>query len=217
MCFELIQGEAGFNVGTPEFFRGLMEELKTHDIPVFVDEVQTFGRTPHLFAFQYFGLQDYVDIVSIGKLSQVCATLFKSHMKPKPGLLSQTFTSSTIALQTSHWIIDHLLSEEFYGPNGKIVKLHQRFEEHFQRLESLYPGKIRGPYGIGAMLAFTPFDGEASRVSKFVQDLFHAGIISFVAGSHPTRVRFLIPAGVMTLHDVDSVMHILETVISREN
>lgn len=214
MCFELVQGEAGFNLATPDFFRSLMEILKEHDIPVFVDEVQTFGRTPTLFAFQHYELQDYVDVVSIGKLSQVCATLFKSHMKPKPGLLSQTFTSSTCALQISCWIIQHLLSEGLYGPKGKIVKLHERFEEHFRRLESLYEGKIRGPYGIGAMVAFTPFDGEAHKVSKFVQDLFHAGIISFVAGSHPTRVRFLIPAGVMTLNEVDAVMKILETVLS---
>jgi 4-aminobutyrate aminotransferase-like enzyme len=215
MCFELVQGEGGFNVATPDFFRTLMQILKEHAIPVFVDEIQTFGRTPRLFAFQYYGLEAYVDVVTIGKLSQVCATLFKSHMKPKPGLLSQTFTSSTAALQTSCWILQHLLSEGFYGPEGKIVKLHRHFEQHFQRLERAYPGKISGPYGIGAMVAFTPFDGEPSRVAQFVQDLFHAGIISFVAGSHPMRVRFLIPAGVMTLKDVDDVMEILETVLSR--
>ena len=52
--------------------------------------------------------------------------------------------------------------------------------------------------------------GRCKWVAEFVQELFHAGVISFVAGSHPTRVRFLIPAGVMTLEDVDSVMSIVE-------
>ncbi len=216
MCFELIQGEAGFNMGTKEFFISLMRVLKEHDICIFVDEIQTFGRTPRLFAYQYFELEEYIDLVSIGKLSQVCATLFKSTLKPKQGLLSQTFTSSTSALQTSYWIVQHLLSSDFYGPNGKLVQLHHRFEEHFKRLEAKWPNRIQGPYGIGAMVIFTPFEGEAQRVARFVQDLFQAGVISFVAGSHPTRVRFLIPAGVMTLEDVDAVMQIVENVLAQD-
>jgi 4-aminobutyrate aminotransferase-like enzyme len=216
MCFELIQGEGGFNIGTTHFFVTLMRVLKEHEIPIFVDEIQTFGRIPQLFAYQYFQLHDYVDLVSIGKLSQVCATLFRSSLKPKAGLLSQTFTSSTSALQTSYWIIQHLLSDHFYGPTGKLVLLHQRFEEHFKRLEAQWPDRVRGPYGIGSMVIFTPFDGESQRVARFVQDLFKAGVISFVAGSHPTRVRFLIPAGVMTLEDVDAVMHIVETVLAQD-
>jgi 4-aminobutyrate aminotransferase-like enzyme len=118
-------------------------------------------------------------------------------------------------LQTSYWIIQHLLSDHFYGHDGKIMRLHARFEEHFNRLENKWPDRIRGPYGIGAMVIFTPFDGDTHRVAQFVQDLFHAGVISFVAGSHPTRVRFLIPAGVMTLEDIDAVMQIVENVLAK--
>lgn len=216
MCFELIQGEGGFNMGTTDFFITLMRVLKEHGIPIFVDEIQTFGRTPELFAFQYFQLEDYVDLVTIGKLSQVCATLFRSSLKSKPGLLSQTFISSTIALQTSYWIVQHLLSDHFYGPNGKLVHLHAHFEQHFKRLEAKCPDRIQGPYGIGAMIAFSPFQGDDQRVARFVQDLFKAGVISFVAGSHPTRVRFLIPAGVMTYQDVDDVMHLVEKVLIQD-
>lgn len=216
MCFELIQGEGGFNMGTTHFFVTLMRLLKEHEIPIFIDEIQTFGRTTKLFAFQYFKLDEYVDVVSIGKLSQVCATLFRSHLKPKPGLLSQTFTSSTVALQTSYWIVQHLLSGDFFGPEGKLAKLHHRFEKHFRDIEVELPGKICGPYGIGGMVIFTPFNGEAEKVVRFVQNLYHAGIISFVAGSEPTRVRFLIPGGVMTLEDVDAVMKILREQLINE-
>lgn len=213
MCFELVQGEGGFNAGTTEFFKAIMEVLKKHDIRILIDEIQSFGRTPELFAYQFFKLEEFVDVVTIGKLSQVCATLFRAHLKPKAGLLSQTFTSSTTALQTSYWIIQHLLSDHFYGPDGKIVRLHNYFEQHFKRLERKWPDRVKGPYGIGAMVIFTPFDGDTQRVAQFVQDLFQAGVISFVAGSHPTRVRFLIPAGIMTLDDVDAVMEIVESVL----
>ena len=99
MILELVQGEGGFYAGSHEFFMSLIEILKDNNIAVFVDEVQTFGRTSRLFAFQHFGLEAHVDIVSIGKLSQVCATLFRAEYSPNPGLLSQTFIGSTSAIQ----------------------------------------------------------------------------------------------------------------------
>ncbi len=81
-----------------------MTLCRENHIAVCCDEVQTFGRLPKLFAFQYFGLEDLVDIVSIGKLSQVCATLFRKEFKPKAGLLSQTFTGSTSSLHAARVI-----------------------------------------------------------------------------------------------------------------
>lgn len=212
-CFELVQGEAGFNAGTEEFFKAIMQELKQHEIAIFVDEVQTFGRTSRLFAFQHFHLENYVDVVSIGKLSQVCATLFKNEFKPKPGLLSQTFTSSTSAIYAGYYIVQQLLNGHFFGSQGKIEQIHSQFLYHFQELEKKYPERIKGPYGVGTMIAFTPFGGENERVNRFVQDLFEAGVISFVAGSQPTRVRFLVPAGVLSHRDIDQVMEIVEKVL----
>lgn len=215
MCFELIQGEGGVYPGTTSYFKQIIDVLKKHEIAVFIDEVQTFGRTSQLFAFQHFDLQEEVDVVSIGKLSQVCATLFRSSFKPKPGLLSQTFTSSTVALKCSVWMIDQLIHGGYYGIDGKLAQLHQRFEEHFKRLESRWPELIQGPYGVGGMIGFTPVGGDAQAVAQFVQTLFQAGVISFVAGSHPTRVRFLIPAGVITFEEVDEVINIMESVLSK--
>jgi 4-aminobutyrate aminotransferase-like enzyme len=215
MCFELVQGEAGFYAGTAEFFKSIIEILKNEGIIVLVDEIQTFGRMPSLFAFHYYQLKELVDIVTIGKLSQVCATLFKKDMKPKPGLLSQTFTSSTIALQASYWMIKHLLAGNYYGEKGKLMTLFKRFVSHFDRLQERCPNLIRGPYGIGGMIAFTPYNGEEQKVKKFLQELFNAGVIAFIAGNEPARVRFLIPAGAMTINDVDEVMMIIEKVLTK--
>lgn len=215
MCFELIHGEGGFYPGSSDFFKTLMSILKEHHITIFVDEIQTFGRTTSLFAFHYFKLEEYVDIVTIGKLSQVCATLFKNEFKPRPNLLSQTFTSSTAAIRAGKLILYQLMHHQYFGENGKIAQIHRYFVESFKKIESTSPHLIRGPYGIGAMIAFTPLDGEASQVAKFVQDLFHAGVISFVAGSHPTRVRFLVPIGAIRTQDIDQVMKIVEEVLKK--
>lgn len=213
MCFELIQGEAGFHVGTSEFFRALMEILHEHHIAVLVDEVQTFGRLPRPFAFQYFGLEDLVDIVTIGKMSQICATLFNQNYCPRPGLLSQTFTCSTSAIRASLAILETLQANGFFGEKGRIVEIHDYFTKKLNELSGAHPGLIEGPYGIGAMIAFTPFGGDNDKVIQFARDLFDAGLITFIAGSHPTRIRMLIPAGVLTFKDIDLAVEIMNSVL----
>lgn len=210
MCFELVQGERGFYVGDREFFRALMQILKENQVAVWVDEVQTFARTPRLFAFHYFGLEDFTDIVTIGKVSQVGATLFRSAYRPRPGLLSQTFTSSTAAIHAAKAILDELQQGDYFGPQGKIVRLYDYFSSKLQELATRHPQMVKGPFGLGGMIAFTPFDGDLQRSTKFVHDLFEAGVMSFIAGSNPTRVRFLMPLGVVTFEDIDAVVKIVE-------
>jgi 4-aminobutyrate aminotransferase-like enzyme len=210
MVFELVQGEGGIYSGSEVFFKTLMRVLKEFNVAIIVDEVQTFGRTPQLFAFQHFQLQEYVDICTIGKLSLVCATLFKSEYIPRPGLISQTFTSTTAAIRSAIVIIQMLLKGGFYGANGRVEKLYQRFLNQFTAIEKRNPTLIRGPYGIGGMLAFTPYNGDNNRVMRFSDSLFEAGVISFTAGGNPTRVRLLPPFGVMTEDDIDQVCMIIE-------
>lgn len=210
MIFELVQGEGGFNLGTREFYVELMTLLKDNNITVFVDEVQTFGRLYSLFAFQHFRLESFVDIVTIGKLSQICATLFTKEFKPGPGLLSQTFTGSTSSIKAGIAIILELLHGNFYGLDGKIAKIYHHFEKKLTLIADRHPGLIQGPFGIGCMIAFTPFDGSEEKTKKVVHALFEAGVLSFIAGSNPMRVRFLIPAGAITDNDIDIVSEILE-------
>lgn len=216
MCMELVQGEAGFWVGTTEFFKALIRVLKENSIVVIADEIQSFGRTEKLFAYQHFGLQDDIDIAIMGKLSQVCATLFKANMSPKPALLSQTFTASTSAIAASQYIFDHLTSGNFFGPHGKNAKVHAYFEAKLKELTRKYPNAIKGPYGIGAMVAFTPFDGSMDKALSLVQRLFQNGVLSFIAGGNPTRIRFLVPVAVTTNDDIDQVTLLLEKSLKEE-
>ena len=213
MCFELIQGEGGYYSGHHEFFRSIMAKLKAHNIPILIDEIQTFGRTTSLFATQYFNLEHFVDIITIGKLSQVCATLYKSHLKPKPGLISQTFTGSTSAIETSLCILEHLTQGNFLGKQGQLAQLSEYFIQSLKMLEQKYPKKIQGPFGIGGMIAFTPLEGNKAIVLQILQRLFKEGVIGFLTGKHPTRIRFLPPFGCITKDDIDIVVSIIERVV----
>ncbi len=203
---ELVQGEGGFYPGDHHFFMALIKLLKEHNVAIIADEVQTFGRTPELFAYQYYGLENEIDIITIGKLSQVCATLYKSDFKPRPGLLSQTFTSSTSAIRGSTAIVQRLLSGGFYGKDGKVARTHDYITERLRGLGD----KVKGPFGIGAMIAFQPYDGSLERAKELAFKLFDAGVISFMCGSNPTRIRFLLPIEVLTEQHIDEVLKIVE-------
>lgn len=210
MAFELILGEGGFYPGQKEFYRTIMQELRDHGVAILVDEVQSFARTSELFAFQYFGLDDLVDIVWIGKASQACATLYRADFKPKPGLLSQTYTASTTAIAAGQVILDALLNDGYLGADGKIAELETAFHSRLAALQEKHPGLIEGPFGVGGMVAFTPFGGDKDKVVQFVKELFDAGVMSFMAGANPMRARFLIPVGALKLEDLDPIFEVVE-------
>ncbi|RAP27537.1 acetylornithine aminotransferase [Candidatus Marinamargulisbacteria bacterium SCGC AG-333-B06] len=214
MKFELIQGEGGFNVGTKAFFKALINCLKEADIPVYIDETQTFGRTTELFAFQLFDLQDDVDIVSIGKMSQVCATLYRKHLKPKPGLISQTFTSSTTAIEASYVILNELVSNDYFGNDGKIAQLHAYFIQKLHGLSKKYPADISDFRGVGSMIAFKLCDGNREESLLFIKTCYKNGLILFVAGNNPTYIRFLLPIGGVNCAHIDEAIDIIDRSIS---
>lgn len=212
---ELIQGENGSWVGCTEYFEALIKVCKENNISVLVDEVQTFGRTHELFAFQHFKLDKLVDVVSVGKNSQVCATLFKDDHKPKPGLMSQTFTGSSSQIAASYFVINEIVNGGYLGKNGKIEKLHQRFKTNLEKISKKFPNKLSGPYGIGAMIAMTVFGGDEPKSKAFTIKLFENGVLSFMASGHPnTRVRFLMPVMTVEEKHIDDVCEIIEKTLS---
>lgn len=208
--FELIQGENGSWVGHTEYFEALINICKEHGISVFVDEVQTFARTRELFSFQHFKLDKHVDIVSVGKNSQVCATLFKDDHKPRPGLMSQTFTGSSSQIAAANYIINEIVIGGYLGENGKIEKLHAHFKGNLEKLAKKYPMKLNGPFGIGAMVAMTVYGGDEAKAKNFTIKLFENGVLSFMAGSAPTRVRFLMPVMATETKHIDEVCQIID-------
>ncbi len=211
MLFEIIQGEGGFYMGSEKFHRILMEICKDHGVAVLVDEVQTFCRTHHPFAFQEFNLEDLVDIVWVGKSAQVCATLFSKEYAPRPGLVAQTYTSSSATIAASLAILNELDNGSYFGTEGKSSKLHQKFVDGFTAISSRHPELLTGPFGICAMTGCTVHGGEHTKVIKLIHHLYEKGIIAFFAGGNPTRLRFLLPIGALELHHIDEILTILET------
>ncbi len=220
--FELVQGEGGYNTAPRDFFAALMDVCKEHRIAVWVDEIQTFGRTAEMFAFEALDLGDRVDLCTIGKMSQVCAALWTEELNPKPGLLSGTFLGNTVALNVGRRILERLREGDYYGPSGAIARHHRLFIEGVKALVSKHPEwfpenpRVGEPYGgFGGMLRFTPFGGGKEAAMKACRALFDEGVVTLWCGHDPYHVRLLPPLGVMREEEWPTVFDLIEKGLAR--
>jgi 4-aminobutyrate aminotransferase-like enzyme len=234
-CFvmELVQGEGGFNTAPREFFVALMEVCKANGIPVWDDEVQTFGRTESMYCFDRLALAEYVDVVTLGKMSQACALLMTAEMNPKPGLLSGTFTASSSAFAVGRAVLETLRDGGYYGHDGRIAQLHAGFRQHAMKLVAAHPewfppvphptGRAMGAEtdpgafvgGTGGMCRFTPYGGQKEPVVKLMHTLFEEGVMTFYAGHGPYHIRMLPPIGIMEPTQWAKVFALVERAMAR--
>ncbi|RLA65091.1 MAG: acetylornithine aminotransferase [Epsilonproteobacteria bacterium] len=213
LMIELVQGEAGFIFAPRDFYKGIFEWAKEKGIYIFVDEVQTFARTTQLYAFQHFGLEEYVDVVTIGKALQTCGTFYTNELNPRPGLLGGTFAGPNSSLIAGEKTVKYLLEGNFYGENGRIHRLEKTFVSKLQKLE--LKGKISDIRGIGVMASFQVGDGSHDLTFKVLNTFFKNGLICFKGGKKPSRVRFLIPLSITEAH-IEEIFKIIEDSIDEE-
>src|SRR5690606_14292134 len=120
-----------------------------------------------------------------------------------------TFTSSSSAISAAYYVINQVMTDGYLGSDGKIEKIYARFSQGLERLHRQYPNLIEGPWGLGAMIGLTVFKGDMEKSKQFTLKLFDNGVLSFMAGGNPTRVRFLPPVGAVTMEDIDQVVSII--------
>jgi 4-aminobutyrate aminotransferase-like enzyme len=214
LCFELVQGEGGFNTAPREFFAALMERCREAGVAVWVDEVQTFARTGELFAFHTLGLEQYVDVATVAKVLQGAATLFSKAYAPQPGLVSGTFAGNTVGMAVGARIIERLESEGYLGSEGRVAVLGRRIEKRFESLAKRVPGAITGRTGIGAMQAFVAWDGSPAVTKAVLRACFDEGLILLDTGSRPVRIRMLPPVNT-TDEELEAAFTALEKALRR--
>ena len=214
MCFELVQGEGGFHTAPPDFFRALMQRCHEAGIAVWVDEVQTFGRTGELFAFRTFGLEDLVDVVTAGKLLQGSAVLFSKAYNPKAGLVAGTYAGATVGMAVGARIIERLEAEGYLGPEGRVSCLAGRFERRYEALSKRARHAVGPRSGIGAMQAFVPFDGSRELAQEVLCAAFEEGLMLSLCGAQPTKLRMLLPLNT-TDEELEAAFSMLEKALFR--
>ncbi|EMI41494.1 aminotransferase class III-fold pyridoxal phosphate-dependent enzyme [Rhodopirellula sp. SWK7] len=207
---EPIAGEGGYYAGSHDFFAALCGPLREAGIPIIFDEIQTFSRTSKPFAFQHYGLESFADIVTVGKITQVCATLYRKEFHPTSPILSQTFTGSTSSIRTGLATLDQLESRGCFGTDGMNMANHQYFATQLEQLAAKHDGLIRGPYGEGMMIGFTPGDGSLDQAKLLMGILYDLGLLGFLCGAAPVRMRFLPPPAITTTAHIDAAIALLD-------
>lgn len=207
--FEPMLGEGGYVPAPREFFVPLLEFCKEKNIAVWADEIQTFTRTGELFAFETLKIGNYIDLCTIAKTAQLGATFYTEEYNPKPGLVAGTFSGSTVSMTTGMEMLD-ILQEGFLGQNGRIQKIHERFVQGINKLNTSTCKNIaQDAEGLGLMIAFTPFEGKKEQVTTFLNKLYQNGVIAFSCGKEPMRARFLVPA-IIKDQEIDLALSIIE-------
>lgn len=209
--FEIVQGEGGFVYAPREFLLPIIMEARANGLAIWDDEIQTFGRTGEVFCYQKFGLDEFIDVVTVAKLLQTGAVLWTPEYSPKAGLVSGTFAGSSAALKAGQWTIQQL-KEKVAGSQGRIQALEKITISELERLKSSASvGKYILDYtSVGGMIAFTILNGTLDETKKFLFNLFDLGAVAFFCGHGPYRVRMLPPFGVITDSQWRDVFKLIE-------
>jgi acetylornithine/N-succinyldiaminopimelate aminotransferase len=211
--FEIIQGEGGAFRGAPrEWWTAILTHARSLGLGIWFDEVQTFGRTGEVFAFQRLGLGEFADVVSLAKPLQAAAVLWTKEYEPKPGLIAGTFAGGTVSLALGLRIVEMLVQGGYLGPQGRIQKLERFIREDWETRKRRVGEKFAfgDAHITGGMVAFKVLDGKAETIKKFLDKLFENGVVGFSAGKDPVFVRFLPPVGVMTEEQWTTAMNVFE-------
>jgi len=215
-AFELVQGEGGFHAAPRAFFARLMDICREAGIAIWMDEVQTVGRTGELFAFQKLDLGTYVDVVTVGKMLQNCATLYTDEFNPQPGLLAGTFCGSTVSLAVGSRILERLKEEKFFGKQGKIAQLEKWAVDGLKGLQKkVGEAAISNISAVGAMISWQYRGGGLDETKQFILKAFEEGVMFFYCGRGPYKIRFLLPAGALQESEYLKALKILERVIQK--
>ncbi|MBZ0253317.1 MAG: aminotransferase class III-fold pyridoxal phosphate-dependent enzyme, partial [Candidatus Methylomirabilis sp.] len=198
LMVEFVQGEGGLHAAPRDFFLPLFEAAREAGVAILADEVQTFGRTGELYAYEKLGLGDWVDVVTVGKVLQCAAVLFTEEMNPRPGLVSATFAASTVPMAVGARIVERLRTEDFLGPRGRFAAIERMVLASFEEMRRSLEPHVDAFGALGAMAWLRPFGGDPDKVKAVVREAYRRGLLVFTCGRRNERVRMLLPGGVMT-------------------
>ncbi len=129
IVFELIQGEGGVNVASKEALQDLVKFFKENGVYIVVDEVQTgLGRTGKLFAFEHFGIEPDVVVLSKSLAGgfPFSAVIYNEQMGwTAKGQQSSTFAGSpmgaALAIEVLRQLVTENLPQRAYALGDKVL------------------------------------------------------------------------------------------------
>ena len=154
-----------------------------------------------------------MDVITIGKILQGSALLYRHELTPDPALISGTFSGATVAMAVGRRIIEKLTHEGYFGLQGRELELERLTREHLERLAHKHPGAISHIDGVGAMLAFRLGDGSLDRTRSFIRRCFDQGLALYYGGHQTACIRLFLPAGCLQADELKDAFAIMDRCI----
>jgi 4-aminobutyrate aminotransferase len=213
--FEPIQGEGGYVVPPPNYFKKLKELADKYGILLVDDEVQTgMGRTGKFFGIEHWGI--IPDILTVAKGIAgglpLGACIAKSGiMSWKPGSHASTFGGNPVACKVSLKIIEILengLLENVRKAGEYLLNLLKEIEKRYEII-----GDVRGKglmIGVEIVKDKKSKERDKERRDKIVYKCFERGVLLLPAGEN--CIRFCPPL-IISKEEIDIGIEIFEGVI----
>lgn len=151
LIVELVQGPNGHSVYTPEYYKGVQEVCKKHDVLLIVDEIQTgLSRCGSTWACDVYNVKP--DILVIGKALgggvPIGAFITKKELIPA-GMENEawhmlTFMNQPLSAVAGLAVLDIMEKENLSGRAKTLgVQATEKFKEMARKYEVI--GDVRGP------------------------------------------------------------------------
>ena len=213
--FEPIQGEGGYVVPPPNYFKKLKEIADKYGILLVDDEVQTgMGRTGKFFGIEHWGI--IPDILTVAKGIAgglpLGACIAKSGiMSWKPGSHASTFGGNPVACKVALKIIEILengLLENVRKVGEYLLNLLKEIEKKYEII-----GDVRGKglmIGVEIVKDKKSKERDKEKRDKIVYRCFEKGILLLPAGEN--CIRFCPPL-IISKDEIDIGIEIFEEVL----
>ena len=199
MILEVVQGESGVNVGTPDFLQSAQRLCRERGAMLIVDEIQTgFGRTGKWFAIEHAGIEPDMMCLAKGLGGGFPMGAF-AYTKAIRDVLSQgahgsTFGGSPLACAAGLAAIDAYRDEGLIERSATLGAQHAATR---CAARSKASPAVRDIRGLGLMIAVE----LRTKVAPVLKSLMlNHGVIALPAG--PTVLR-LLPPLVITESEID--------------
>jgi 4-aminobutyrate aminotransferase/(S)-3-amino-2-methylpropionate transaminase len=220
---EPVQGEGGFVVPSPYFFKKVKAICEKHGILLIADEIQTgFGRTGKMFACEHFDIEP--DIITMSKSIAagipISAVTGRAEIMdaPAPGEIGGTYGGSPLGCVAALEVINMLEEEGLVDRANHIGgMILTKFNEMQQKYSAI--GDVRG---LGAMCAMEivkdPMTKEPDKelTGKIVAECNRRGVVLLSAGIYSNVIRILSPL-VITDSQLEEALSVIDEVFSGLN
>jgi 4-aminobutyrate aminotransferase len=218
--FEPVQGEGGYVVPPPEYFKK-MEFMRKEGVLFVSDEIQTgIARTGKFFGIEHFGVvPDMVTIAKgIASGMPLSALVARAEVMEswKPGQHASTFGANPVAVEAALATLEVIRSERLMENANRLgAKAKKRLEEMMGKYEII--GDVRG---MGLFIGVEIVKDKRNKVrgedeAKKVMDYcFRHGLLVIIAGRN--TIRFIPPLNISEA-EMDEGLDILEEGITEVN